>query len=42
MKVHSLESRGVANRNTGQTGKIAQEMQSVFYHNFYSAFVITA
>lgn len=42
MKVHSLESKEVTNGNTGQTGKIAQEMQSAFYHNLYSAFVITA
>jgi len=42
MNVHSLKSSGVADINAGQTGEITQEMQGVFYHNFYSAFVISA
>jgi len=42
MNVHSLKRNGVADINAGQTGKIAQEMQGIFYHNFYNAFVITA
>jgi len=42
MNVHSLERSGVTDINAGQTGKITQEMQGTFYHNFLNNFVITA
>ncbi|WP_265089178.1 hypothetical protein [Psychrobacter sp. Pi2-1] len=42
MNVYSLKRSEATDINAGQTGKTTQEMQDIFYHNFYSAFVIGA